>query len=373
MPLTIETAARLKFAALDDRGSAPAAEQSDVDVARRRPATSTLPLVAAVTDAIPEQGLPVAAAPIVPHPAVTVDDFASRRPAVAIAHPTLPQPASFKVSSADLSPASSITPVVEPATSPLLPAFPNSSATIVATAPTEPVGPLHATESIASQINVPIEAIPAAKISKDAVTPHLIDVVAPTLSRVAPPVSEAQTVSVAPALSSAITPPRAAKQTRTDATIGGDIALATVAQPHAALPVATVHDAPLDMGRHGWPQAMIERIEALRDAVDATDTSIRIVPDKLGTIDISVRRDGEVTHVHFAAEQAQTRTILADAQPRLAELADARGLRLGQSSIDAGTGQQQPQHQRPQAAFAPAAPARAPRREDAATTDHRIA
>jgi flagellar hook-length control protein FliK len=115
--------------------------------------------------------------------------------------------------------------------------------------------------------------------------------------------------------------------------------------------------AALDMRRDDWPQAMIDRIEALRDSADAADTRIRLIPDALGKVDVSLRHDGDAVHVHFAAEIAATRALLADAQSRLADAAQARGLRLGQATVDAGSGQagRQPQQQ-------PAAPTPLPAR-----------
>lgn len=103
--------------------------------------------------------------------------------------------------------------------------------------------------------------------------------------------------------------------------------------------------ASLDMRDHRWPHAMMAQIEALRDAADAGDTRIRLVPDALGSIDIGVRQDGDTLHVRFTADQAQTRALLQDAQPRLAEAAEARGLRLGQTSVDAGASGQGQQRQ----------------------------
>ncbi len=102
----------------------------------------------------------------------------------------------------------------------------------------------------------------------------------------------------------------------------------------------------LDMARETWPAKMIERIEMLRDAADANDTSIRLVPDRLGTIDVSLRRDGDTVAVHFQAQQAETRQLIAEAQPRLADMAEARGLRL---STQTGDGGSQPQQQQQRA------------------------
>jgi flagellar hook-length control protein FliK len=113
---------------------------------------------------------------------------------------------------------------------------------------------------------------------------------------------------------------------------------------------------------------MIAHIEQLRDAANAVDTRIRLIPDALGTIDVAVSRDGDTLNVRFTADQATTRTLLHDAQPRLAAIAEERGLRLGQTAVDAGTAgstpQQQRQPQQPRDAMTPGAPRRA-------TTDDR--
>ena len=107
----------------------------------------------------------------------------------------------------------------------------------------------------------------------------------------------------------------------------------------------------LDMGRQDWPQRMIDRIETLRDDANANDTSIRLKPDALGRIDVSLRThaDGAVT-VRFAAEQPTTRALLADAAPQLNAAAEARGIRLTGTSVDlSGSGMAGGDRPRPQA------------------------
>ena len=156
----------------------------------------------------------------------------------------------------------------------------------------------------------------------------------------------------------------------TAATPRDEPAMATdAAQPIVAAPLDLRHaiaasgdaaQSTLDMTDGRWPHTMIDRIERLRDAADATDTRIRLVPDALGAIDVSVKRDGDTLHVHFAAEQAATRALIQDAQPRLAAVAQERGLSLGQTSVDAGEAQQERSQQQraaqPRIAAAPAAP-----------------
>ncbi|MBW6524087.1 flagellar hook-length control protein FliK [Sphingomonas sp. RHCKR47] len=113
-------------------------------------------------------------------------------------------------------------------------------------------------------------------------------------------------------------------------------------------PIATVTAAgaaqggALDMRHAAWPAAMIERIATMRDMAAEHDTRLRLSPDMLGTIDVSLRRDGDAVQVQISAEQAQTRQLLAEAQPRLTELADARGVKLHLTSGQSGATGQQP-------------------------------
>ncbi|MDF2494370.1 flagellar hook-length control protein FliK [Sphingomonas sp.] len=130
------------------------------------------------------------------------------------------------------------------------------------------------------------------------------------------------------------------------------------------------------MTNNDWAMKMIGRIEMLRDALDAADTSIRLIPDKLGAIDVSLRRDGDAVTVQMTAQAPETRQLLAEAQPKLVELAEARGLKLSaQLGEGSGTGQHQHQQQR----ASPGAPstikgsASAATSGDAAASDERIA
>jgi flagellar hook-length control protein FliK len=95
------------------------------------------------------------------------------------------------------------------------------------------------------------------------------------------------------------------------------------------------------------------------------------MPESLGKVEVSVRQEGERVHVHFATETPAARQILTDAQPRLAELAEQRGIRLGQTSVDTQSGTSTQSGQRQNEAPRqqnPSAPARA-RAEDPTTQD----
>jgi flagellar hook-length control protein FliK len=118
------------------------------------------------------------------------------------------------------------------------------------------------------------------------------------------------------------------------------IATAQIETAHKPIvqPTAETKHAPLDLRNDRGLQGMIDRIETLRDDANAHDTRIRLVPDALGGIDLSVRKEGDAVHVHFTADSDATRSLLTDAQPRLAELAEARGVKLGGTTVDSRNG-----------------------------------
>ncbi|OQW76597.1 MAG: hypothetical protein BVN33_04245 [Proteobacteria bacterium ST_bin13] len=156
--------------------------------------------------------------------------------------------------------------------------------------------------------------------------------------------------------------------------------------PSAPAAQTDTQSAPIDMRREDWAQALIDRIDASQDVANARDTRIRLVPDALGKIDVALHRQGDTLHVHFTADVPATRALLVEAQPSLAALADARGLRLGDASVDGSAlassqGQNQGQSlgqgaDQRRAQPAPAAPPSATRNNSAdelAASDHRIA
>lgn len=142
-------------------------------------------------------------------------------------------------------------------------------------------------------------------------------------------------------------------------------AIAAPAAVGSAAPVVdTATSATLDMRQGDWPNTMIDHIEALRDAANANDTRIRLIPAALGVIDVAVKTVGDAIHVHFAAEEATTRARLEEARPALALIAEERGLRIGQAVIEAApanaAGNGQPQGNQGQANQQPGQPANSP-------------
>ncbi len=144
-------------------------------------------------------------------------------------------------------------------------------------------------------------------------------------------------------------------------------------------PAGDVRPSALNLRQDQGLQGVIDRIEILRDTAtdgaNARDTRIRLVPDALGSVDIAVRKDGDVVHVHFTAENRTSAVLLADAQPRLAELAEARGVKLGQASVSTGDGQASAQQHQHRAIPLPLTPAQVPTTSaaDNRQPDHQIA
>lgn len=136
---------------------------------------------------------------------------------------------------------------------------------------------------------------------------------------------------------------------------------------------------PLDLGSDRGLRQVIDRIETLRndlhDAADARDTRIRLTPERLGAVDVAVRRDSDGVRVHFTAEREATQALLLDAQPRLAELAAQRGVRIAEASVSTGMSQNfgSQQHGAPPQPRAPASHAPPPGEVPDTQTDIRLA
>lgn len=151
-----------------------------------------------------------------------------------------------------------------------------------------------------------------------------------------PPIVRASTGA---ALAASRTPALPAE--RRDDAAAPAIQPATNAVPTAVVAPSGGPQAGLDLTRDPGLHRMIDRIVTLREAAaehgEARDTRIRLIPDALGPIDIAVRRDGDAVSVHFTASEASAARLIADAQPRLNELADARGVRIDRTTVDTGS------------------------------------
>lgn len=213
----------------------------------------------------------------------------------------------------------------------------------VAMLPTAPVG--KETPSPATpQVEDPLPAISSATLpNKPDVSPPLAPpkTVAPPVMPLPPVAPPAATLPALFAL--AMVADRDARDEMTPSPTPA----APILQPVAAAPIAPASDAQrqtLDLGRQDWPQKMIDHIEALRDNANANDTSIRLKPEVLGQVDVSLKTHGDgAISIRFTADQPTTRILLLDAAPQLTAAAEARGIRLSGTSVDlGGQGDQRP-------------------------------
>ncbi len=260
--------------------------------------------------------------------------------------------------------------------------------TVPATPAGQPLAPMVAATSQQNAQSTP-DAKPAVAPPREA-APATVDVLAPRVQMAVPaaqpvPASAPQTapLTVASLIAQASVPGVAHPVVSTLHRSFGEIEQApsmgfaapgaSILQQVAASPGAQ-HGA-LDMRRQEWTGKMIEMIEAMRESAPIKETRISLMPDALGKVDIAVRQDGDRVHVHFTTETQAARQILTDAQVRLNEIAEARGIRLGQTSVDAqgagaGSGQRQNDAPRP---HTPSAPASAHAAKDQSNTDERVA
>jgi len=118
-------------------------------------------------------------------------------------------------------------------------------------------------------------------------------------------------------------------------------ALSTLAAPTTGTQTASAvtaasqaQDAALDTQHQQWTAKMLDRIEALRDAAPVRETRISLMPEGLGKVDIAIRQDDAGLHVQFSTDTQSARQLIADAQPKLAEIAQERGIRIGSTSVD---------------------------------------
>lgn len=122
--------------------------------------------------------------------------------------------------------------------------------------------------------------------------------------------------------------------------------------------------------------AMIDRIETLiADGPDSTrETRVKLTPDALGEVSLRLIETDRGIEVAIDAAAPEARAMLAEAAPRLAEMAEARGLRLSPQMAggDAGDARHRAPQQQPQPGNAQPNH-RAASDRDTRTDDERIA
>ncbi len=297
----------------------------------------TIPAAAASPDAVVAVGRPIqgrAPATIIPNDAAVVDARPAGIPAPdAATQVAMPVAAAL----ADRPPVAGLAPArieAAPVPAPVQPAAP-----ILAVAAPVPV--VGAVASPMPQPVAPLADIPVAPrssfVREVAGTPRQTVALRPRMA--APPQPLAGVTAPASQVFGAAIHAASGRDERDRVAMADPSAVATGPTPVPVRDIAPVADTgqpSLDMRQQTWPTTMIDHIEALRDAANANDTRIRLVPDALGAIDVAVKTVGDAIHVRFSADDATTRAMIEEARPGLVLIAEERGLKIGQAIVEAG-------------------------------------
>lgn len=95
-----------------------------------------------------------------------------------------------------------------------------------------------------------------------------------------------------------------------------------------------------------WPSAVGHEVRMLLER-GVQSATLRLSPDQLGPVEVRIEINSDKASVWFGAAQAETRTALTDALPRLRDMLAASGLML----TDSGVHREAPRPLRGQTAF----------------------
>ncbi|MDF7759618.1 flagellar hook-length control protein FliK [Kosakonia cowanii] len=112
----------------------------------------------------------------------------------------------------------------------------------------------------------------------------------------------------------------------------------TATAPATAIATSTVATATLqaEVGTPGWQQSLGQQIAVFsRNGVHHAE--LRLHPEELGALQVSLRVNNDQAQVHFVSESHHVRAALESAMPTLRTMLEQSGLSLGQSSVGADT------------------------------------
>ncbi|MGP3590953.1 flagellar hook-length control protein FliK [Vagococcus sp. WN89Y] len=118
--------------------------------------------------------------------------------------------------------------------------------------------------------------------------------------------------------------------------IPASVATATPAMP--AIPTASVATGTLqaEVGTPAWQHALGQQIAVFsRNGIHHAE--LRLHPEDLGALQVSLKVNNEQAQVHFVAESQHVRAALESAMPHLRTMLAESGIQLGQSSVGADT------------------------------------
>lgn len=112
----------------------------------------------------------------------------------------------------------------------------------------------------------------------------------------------------------------------------------TATAPATAISTSTVATATLqaEVGTPAWQQSLGQQIAVFsRNGVHHAE--LRLHPEELGALQVSLRVNNDQAQVHFVSESHHVRAALESAMPNLRTMLEESGISLGQSSVGADT------------------------------------
>lgn len=106
--------------------------------------------------------------------------------------------------------------------------------------------------------------------------------------------------------------------------------------PALASPAMATGTLQAEVGTPAWQQSLGQQIAVFtRNGVHHAE--LRLHPEELGALQISLRVNNDQAQVHFVSESHQVRSALESAIPNLRTMLEESGISLGQSSVGAET------------------------------------
>lgn len=181
------------------------------------------------------------------------------------------------------------------------------------------------------QISLPITAASSKKVDPSALKSTVETKAVPTNATDIPLKLAAQPENALPQHSetSALQPAHAQPHALTNITASSPVITNTIAAPTTPLPTPVLN---AQLGSSEWQQALGQQI-MMFNRNGQHSAELRLHPQDLGTLQISLRIDDNQAQLHMASGHSQVRAALEAALPQLRTALADSGIQLGQSSV----------------------------------------
>lgn len=181
------------------------------------------------------------------------------------------------------------------------------------------------------QLSLPITAASSKKVDPSALKSTAEAKAAPTNATDIPLKLAAQPENALPQHSetSALQPAHAQPHALTNITASSPVITNTIAPPITPLPTPVLN---AQLGSSEWQQALGQQI-MMFNRNGQHSAELRLHPQDLGTLQISLRIDDNQAQLHMASGHSQVRAALEAALPQLRTALADSGIQLGQSSV----------------------------------------